>query len=166
MAISVIFLSRAGHVATDLDGAVTMMEEDGILVRLDDILQADCFADIASGGICLGFDHDRIDWLPLVKLFDSKSSFREQCGRWDELVRRRMPRCNGRRILTYVLHWVRFNGRDTLSSLLSIVYNLEEHHNWRLNMEQIHEATEHRKAKPGVEVQREDDAEHASDTSD
>ncbi|KAH9841051.1 uncharacterized protein C8Q71DRAFT_436163 [Rhodofomes roseus] len=165
MAISVLFFIHADHASANLDGAVTMMEEDGTLVRLDDILQADCFADIASGGICLGFDHDGIDWLPVVKLFDSESSFREQCGRRDELVRRKMPRCNGRRILTYVLHWVRCNGRDALSSLLSIVHSFEEHENWCYNMNEIHEATQHQKAKTGVEVQSEDDAAHAPDTS-
>ncbi|KAH9841052.1 uncharacterized protein C8Q71DRAFT_436421 [Rhodofomes roseus] len=124
MVISVLFFIHADHAANDLDRVVTMMEEDGTLLRLDDILQAECFTNIAPGGICLGFDHDRNDWLPLVKLFDSESSFREQCGRWDTLVRRKMPRCNGRGILT-------------------IVYSWEEHNNWSCNMNAIHEATKH-----------------------
>ncbi|KAH9841043.1 uncharacterized protein C8Q71DRAFT_435459 [Rhodofomes roseus] len=165
MAFSVLFLSRADHAAADFDGAVTMMEEDGILVRLDDILQADRFANIAPGGICLGLLVFENDWLPLVKLFDSESSFREHCGRWDELVRRKMPGCDRRGIWTYVIHSVRCNGRDALSPLLSIVYSIEEHDNWRRNMDKIHKATKNQKAKSGVEVQREDDAAHAPDTS-
>ncbi|KAH9836740.1 uncharacterized protein C8Q71DRAFT_56758 [Rhodofomes roseus] len=145
IAISVLFWFRADHAADDLDGLVTMMEEDGILVRLDDILQAECFADIAPGGICLGFDNGK-DWTPPEKLFGTESSFRERCNRWDELIRRKMPRCNGRGILI-------------------TVYGFEERDNWNRNMGEIHEARKQQQAKTGVEVQQEDDTEHAPDTS-
>ncbi|KAH9836774.1 uncharacterized protein C8Q71DRAFT_58873 [Rhodofomes roseus] len=144
--MSVIFFIRAAHAADDLDGALTMMEEDGILVQLDDTLQAEYFADIAPGGICLGFDDADNDWTSPEELFGTESSFRERHNRWDELIRRKMPRCNVRGILT-------------------TVYSFEEETKWRSNMDEFHEARQNQESKTGVEVQREDDAEHAPDSS-
>ncbi|TFY57589.1 hypothetical protein EVJ58_g6932 [Rhodofomes roseus] len=139
-------LLDATHAADDLDGALTMMEEDVILVQLDDTLQAEYFADIAPGGICLGFDDADNDWTSPEELFGTESSFRERHNRWDELIRRKMPRCNVRGILT-------------------TVYSFEEETKWRSNMDEFHEARQNQESKTGVEVQREDDAEHAPDSS-
>ncbi|TFY52408.1 hypothetical protein EVJ58_g10037 [Rhodofomes roseus] len=146
IATSVMFSLRADHAADDFDEALTMMEDDGILLRLDDILQAERFADMAPGGVCLSFDNAEDDWTPVEELFGTESSFRERCNRWDELIRRKMAHCNGRGILT-------------------TVYGAEEHHNWQRTMYEIHEARQQQKAKTGVEVQQEDDTEHAPDTS-
>ncbi|TFY50670.1 hypothetical protein EVJ58_g10942 [Rhodofomes roseus] len=144
--MSVVLIVRQNHAANDLDGAVTMVEEDGTLLQLDDMLQAECFTDITPGGICLGFDNPDNEWTLPEELIGTESSSRERRNRWDELIRRKMPRCNGRGILT-------------------TTHGFAELDNWRRNMDEIHEATQHQKAIIGVEVQREDDAEHAPDTS-
>ncbi|KAH9834220.1 uncharacterized protein C8Q71DRAFT_167082 [Rhodofomes roseus] len=102
LAMSIMLFITADHAADDFDGAMMMMEEDGTLVQLDDTLQAECFTNIEPGGICLGFDTVQ-NWRPSYKLFGSESSFGERCCRWDELVKRKMPQCNGRGILTYVV---------------------------------------------------------------
>ncbi|KAH9841116.1 uncharacterized protein C8Q71DRAFT_439540 [Rhodofomes roseus] len=143
MAMSIVFTIRANHAADDVDGALTMMEEDNILVRLDDMLQTECFANIAPGGVCLGFDHIR--WLSYGKLSGTESSFRERCNQWDELMMRKLVVCNGRGILTTA------HGKKELLD-------------WRVTMNSMHTKTQHRKTKTGGGAQGEDQPEHTPDT--
>jgi len=102
-ALSVVLLPRKDHLADDLDTMLKRMEEDGVLARLDNILQEKRFSDtVAPHGICLGFGHDDNAWTPVEGLFRTDPVFQRLCDRWDELVRRRMPQSHRRGILTTV----------------------------------------------------------------
>ncbi|KAH9834156.1 uncharacterized protein C8Q71DRAFT_838491 [Rhodofomes roseus] len=132
IAMSVAFRIPADRTAYIWDRALTMMKEGGFLVQLDDILQTEHFANIALRNICLGFYYQ--DWLRHEKPFGIKSTLREQCTRWDELIRRSMPGCNGRGILT-------------------TTHTYGEYENWAINMDAIHEEAQGRKAETGGEAQ-------------
>jgi len=91
-AIAVMLVLRADDLVEDLDGLLTTMEQDGVLARLDSILQEKHFSGtVASRGVCIGIVKDGTFWTSGNELIGMGSAPRERYDRWDGLVRQKMP---------------------------------------------------------------------------
>ncbi|KAH9931214.1 uncharacterized protein B0H18DRAFT_952748 [Fomitopsis serialis] len=96
--IFIVSYLRMDHMAEDLDGLLAAMEQDGLLMRLDSIMQAKRFSDtVASRGFCIGIVEDGGYWTS--RNTGMGSALRERHDRLDELVRRKMPHSHARGIL-------------------------------------------------------------------
>lgn len=112
-AMAVVLWGRADHVAEDLDGMLTTIEQDDVLARLDSILQEKRFDTVALRGFCIGIVDYGDYWTSGNT--GMGSALRERYDRLDELVRRKMPHSHGRGILRYVVMWSWSNRDGKLS---------------------------------------------------
>ncbi|KAH9915649.1 uncharacterized protein B0H18DRAFT_92597 [Fomitopsis serialis] len=138
-AMAIVLYLLIDQMAEDLDGLLTTMEQDDVLVRLDYTLQEKRFSGtIASRGFCIGIHDEETLWMSGTELSGMGSAKRERYDRWDELVRRKMPHSHGRGILRYVVLWSWSNREGKLRVPRSTVHNFLEFISWIQDMEEIH----------------------------
>ncbi|KAH9931280.1 uncharacterized protein B0H18DRAFT_1208961 [Fomitopsis serialis] len=121
-AMCVVLAFQTDQMTDVLDGMLTTMEQDGVLARLDSILQEKRFSGtIASRGVCIGVNSDKDTWTTGSEFvgMGSAAALQEQYDRLDGLVKRKMPHSRGR-------------------GILSNVHDFQEFVSWRQDMEEIH----------------------------